>query len=80
MEPGILDLRQERCPMALLLAKRHTQRLSANEHAIILVSDPSSFTDIVQYLRRNSYELICEEKDGYHRMQVSRIIKPKELC
>ena len=26
MEPNILDLRQERCPMALLLAKRHTKK------------------------------------------------------
>jgi len=80
MEPGILDLREERCPMALLLAKRYTKRLSVDELAIILVSDPSSFADIAQYLRQNSYELICEEKDGYHRMQVSRIIKPQELC
>ncbi|MEF1291629.1 sulfurtransferase TusA family protein [Vibrio sp. M260118] len=80
MESRILDLRQERCPMALLLAKRHVKGLSVDEHAIILVSESSSFADIAQYLRQNCYELVCEEKDGYHRMRVCRIIKPQELC
>jgi TusA-related sulfurtransferase len=80
MEPNILDLRQERCPMALLLAKRHTKDLVAGEQTLLLVSDTSSFADITQYLQKHLFELICEEKDGYYRMQVSRATKPKEVC
>jgi len=80
MEPNILDLRQERCPMALLLAKRHTKNLAAGEQTLILVSDSSSYIDITHYLHQRVFKLICEEKDGYYRMQVSRSTTPKELC
>ncbi|MEZ8102108.1 sulfurtransferase TusA family protein [Vibrio bivalvicida] len=80
MEPNILDLRQERCPMALLLAKRHTKNLAAGEQTLLLVSDSSSYVDITHYLHQHVFKLICEEMDGYYRMQVSRSTNPKELC
>lgn len=72
MEPNILDLRQERCPMALLLAKRHTKALDVGQKTWILVADSSSLKDIELYLRKQSFELSCVKKDGYHRIQVIR--------
>lgn len=78
MEPNILDLRQERCPMALLLAKRHTKNLALGEQVLILVSDSSSFADIRHYLHRQAFELASEEKQGFYRLKVSRATNPKE--
>ncbi|UUM31294.1 sulfurtransferase TusA family protein [Vibrio japonicus] len=75
MEPNILDLRQERCPLALLLAKRHTNGLEIGEEIHILVSDPSSFSDIKKYLQKQMVKLTCEDLDGYFRMHVT-----KEIC
>lgn len=72
MEPNILDLRQERCPMALLIAKRHTKSLTGGEQVQILVSDASSMTDITQYLNRHLFHLSCEQIDGYYCMQVTK--------
>ncbi|TFH92040.1 sulfurtransferase TusA family protein [Vibrio ouci] len=70
MEPNILDLRQERCPMALLLAKRHTKGLSVGEQTQILVSDSNSMKDITRFLHNHLFSLTCEEMNGYYRMQV----------
>ncbi len=52
MTPNILDLRQERCPMALLLAKRHSVKLEVGQSLIIYVSDNSSMKDIVTFLSK----------------------------
>ncbi|EPM7841265.1 sulfurtransferase TusA family protein [Vibrio fluvialis] len=60
MEPNILDLRQQRCPMALLLAKRHTAQLQDGESVTILISDPSSKRDIESYLLRQQF--VCQSQ------------------
>ncbi|ELO1772923.1 sulfurtransferase TusA family protein [Vibrio fluvialis] len=60
MEPNILDLRQQRCPMALLLAKRHTAQLQDGESVTILLSDPSSKRDIESYLLRQQF--VCQSQ------------------
>jgi TusA-related sulfurtransferase len=70
MEPNILDLRQERCPMALLLAKRHTKGLTVGEQTQILVSDSNSMKDITRFLHNHLFSLTCEEMNSYYRMQV----------
>lgn len=75
MEPNILDLRQERCPLALLLAKRHTNGVGIGEEIYILVSDPSSFSDIKKYLQKQMVKFSYEDLDGYFRMHVT-----KEIC
>lgn len=49
MKPNILDLRQERCPMALLLAKRHSVKLENGQSLLIHIADQSSMTDIVSF-------------------------------
>ena len=75
MEPNILDLRHQRCPLALLLAKRHTNGLQQGTNMDILISDPSSMRDITRYLQQHAFTLSCEETEGYYRMQVI-----KESC
>ena len=70
MKQNILDLRQERCPMALLLVKRHTQEMGAGQKAIIYVSGHDSLSDIKRFLLKQSFKWVCEELDGYFRVQV----------
>lgn len=72
MEPNILDLRQERCPMALLLAKRHTKGLNIGEQIQILVSDSSSMNDITCFLQKHLFQINCEQMDGYYSVQVTK--------
>lgn len=55
MEPNILDLRQQRCPMALLLAKRHTAQMKYGDELTILIADSGSKQDIEKYLTSNGF-------------------------
>lgn len=72
MEPNILDLRQERCPLTLLLAKRHTNQLKVGEKCCILIRDSSSMSDIQKFLQKQSYEILLEEMDDYFLLYVNR--------
>ncbi|PMH41286.1 oxidoreductase [Vibrio sp. 10N.286.49.B3] len=51
----VIDLRQERCPMALLLAKRHSVQLEPGECLYIHIVDVVSMQDIITFLRSNSF-------------------------
>ncbi|WP_428789371.1 sulfurtransferase TusA family protein [Vibrio profundum] len=55
MKPNFLDLRDERCPRALLLAKRHIARLDIRDIATIELTELTSLQDIEHYLRNNDY-------------------------
>lgn len=55
MEPNILDLRQYRCPMTLLLTKRHTSLLAIGQTMTILISDSSSVRDVQFYLQQQGF-------------------------
>ncbi|PMH93219.1 oxidoreductase, partial [Vibrio splendidus] len=66
MTPNILDLRQERCPMALLLAKRHSVKLEVGQSLSIYVSDNSSMKDIVTFLSKQAYDVITEVCSNYY--------------
>ncbi len=70
MEPNILDLRQQRCPMALLLAKRHTAQLEVGDSVSIFISDSSSYKDIESYLLKQSYSCHSYQCDGYYSLIV----------
>ncbi|HAS6348703.1 TPA: sulfurtransferase TusA family protein [Vibrio vulnificus] len=66
MERKRLDLRQQRCPMSLLLAKRHSAELSEGSQLVIQVSDQGSMRDIVRYLQSRSFIVETEmEQDCY---------------
>ncbi|CAH0539094.1 sulfurtransferase TusA family protein [Vibrio marisflavi] len=69
MKPQLLDLREERCPRALLLAKRHLVSLRANEIATIYVIEMGSIKDIERYLINNDYSYQTIERDGYWRIE-----------
>lgn len=70
MEPNILDLRQQRCPMALLLAKRHTAQLEVGDSVSILISDSGSLKDIQGYLLKQNYSCNNTDNDGYYLLEV----------
>ncbi|GLT16697.1 hypothetical protein GCM10007938_04730 [Vibrio zhanjiangensis] len=70
MKQDLLDLRYERCPMALLLVKRYTKEMNSGQKAMIYVSGRDSFSDIKRFLLQQSFQLCCKEVDGYYRIQV----------
>ena len=72
MTPNILDLRQERCPMALLLAKRHSVKLEVGQSLSIYVSDNSSMKDIVTFLSKQAYVVMIEVCSNYHHLLVTK--------
>ncbi|WP_341661019.1 sulfurtransferase TusA family protein [Vibrio sp.] len=70
MEQNVLDLRDERCPMALLLVKRRVKDMDIGQKATIYVADQQSFFDIRRFLLKQSFHVFCEESDGYYRVQL----------
>ncbi|KJG15576.1 sulfurtransferase TusA family protein [Photobacterium angustum] len=55
MEIISLDLMAERCPLALLLAKRACATLSPNQGLEIRISDSGARGDIPRFLHNNGY-------------------------
>ncbi|WP_241790445.1 sulfurtransferase TusA family protein [Vibrio genomosp. F10] len=66
----LLDLRAERCPMALLLAKRYVTTLTVGEEAEVILSDESSFQDVERYFRLKNHLVISEKIDDGFRLKV----------
>ncbi|WP_105903513.1 sulfurtransferase TusA family protein [Vibrio gangliei] len=55
MSVDSLDLRSERCPMALLRAKRECVQLLLNQSLTILVRDKASLNDMVRFFSQPPY-------------------------
>ncbi|KQB09041.1 sulfurtransferase TusA family protein [Vibrio metoecus] len=72
MEPNILDLREQRCPLALLLAKRATAALLPNESLTILIADPASLRDIEQYMAQQPVQCQRTQKHDHCSLMVSK--------
>ncbi|MCG3721607.1 sulfurtransferase TusA family protein [Vibrio cincinnatiensis] len=72
MEPNILDLREHRCPMTLLLAKRHILILDHKQSTTILINDPSSVRDIQSYLQQQGFLSKCQPVADYFSVYVSK--------
>ncbi len=72
MKPNILDLREERCPMALLLAKRHTKSLALNQSMHIWVKERQSMNDIEHYLREHGFTVERELMTECFCLQVNK--------
>ena len=75
MESMLLDLREQRCPTALLLAKRHAADVFQGEarhyhQLVIQVSDRSSKHDIVKYFRRQGYKVDCQASSEHFTLTV----------
>ncbi len=70
----ILDLKSERCPMALLLAKRATSHLLVNQCLEIHLTDKASLQDITRYLNQHHYSVTTDcELNPYLVIRVLRI-------
>ncbi|CAE6892274.1 Belongs to the sulfur carrier protein TusA family [Vibrio sp. B1ASS3] len=75
MESMLLDLREQRCPMALLLAKRHAADVFQGEtrkyhQLVIQVVDKSSKHDIVKYLLNQGYAVECQTSPEHFTLTV----------
>lgn len=75
MESMLLDLREQRCPMALLLAKRHAaevfQGKTQQYHQLVIqVVDNSSKRDIVNYLSAQGYSVDCQSTSEHYTLTV----------
>ncbi|MGO1191906.1 sulfurtransferase TusA family protein [Vibrio casei] len=57
MKATPLDLRSQRCPMALLLAKRQCAQLSNQETLTILSTDKASINDMVRYFNQSPFSV-----------------------
>ncbi|MDF2155501.1 sulfurtransferase TusA family protein [Vibrio sp. CAU 1672] len=71
----LVDLRMQRCPMALLLAKRHLAKAFKGKvqhyhELVIQVTDSSSKQDIVKYLHSQGYVVHCESQVDYFSLTV----------
>ncbi|MHA2937820.1 sulfurtransferase TusA family protein [Vibrio sp. RC27] len=53
MKPVTLDLREQRCPLSLLLVKRELKMIPEGKSLRILICDEASFRDIQRYLQRD---------------------------
>lgn len=71
MEPYILDLREEGCPMALLLAKR-AGKTEGNRSLIIQVSDMSSQKDIIRYFDKCGFSVQVEAYNDYSTLTITK--------
>ncbi|WP_028024691.1 sulfurtransferase TusA family protein [Enterovibrio calviensis] len=56
MEIQSLDLREHRCPMALLMAKRACAKLGQGEQLALYVLDSGTVKDIPRYLNSNGFD------------------------
>ncbi|MBL4830197.1 MAG: sulfurtransferase TusA family protein [Aliivibrio sp.] len=66
METQHLDLTLERCPMSLLLTKRHVAKLLPNQGLIITLTEKSALQDIVRYLEQNMFSVVLKQNDENH--------------
>ena len=75
MRSMLLDLSQQRCPMALLMAKRHIVNLfhsktEVHQQLMIKIVDSSSKRDIENYLLAQGYKVSCHSASGYFTLTV----------
>lgn len=66
-----LDLREERCPLVLLLAKRNVAKLTSGERLDILVTDSSSMNDIISYLGKQPYTVELDNLENWYCITVT---------
>ncbi|TEW53702.1 sulfurtransferase TusA family protein [Psychromonas sp. RZ22] len=56
-----LDLREVRCPMALVLLKQQLIKMKINECINIKFSNQQAMQDICLYLDKKNYCYLCEQ-------------------
>lgn len=73
METQTLDLRDQHCPLALLLAKREVAKMSVGEKMIIKVTDSGARQDIPRYLLKHGYSVEEQELPNESLFFVTRL-------
>ncbi|MFD2180316.1 sulfurtransferase TusA family protein [Veronia pacifica] len=63
MEIQSLDLRDQRCPMSLLMVKRASAMLEKGQKLEIMLSDKAAEADIQRYLLSNAF-LVSKSTDA----------------
>lgn len=68
-----LDLRQYRCPLPLLMAKKALNQLSTNEQLILSLNLESSVQDFELLCEEYGYELAIDPLiDQYHSLAIRK--------
>ncbi|WP_084722199.1 sulfurtransferase TusA family protein [Photobacterium aquae] len=67
----MLDLTKERCPMALLLAKRAAESLSPGDALAILIIDTGARQDIPRYFSSTRNFSLNTLEDSPHRLLIT---------
>ncbi|WP_086982662.1 sulfurtransferase TusA family protein [Vibrio aphrogenes] len=72
MKDNCLDLRAERCPMALLLAKRHSKTLQQHQSLTILSHDQASVVDMTRYFSQYPYSVEVQQQQAEWTLLVTK--------
>lgn len=70
---NLVDLREHRCPMALLLAKRVSDRLLFGETLTLVLADRVSERDIFHFLIQNGFRVILEKDNEITHFHIEKI-------
>lgn len=73
MEIQSLDLREQRCPMALLLAKRACASLKQGQQIALYITDSGALKDIPRYLENNGFVLERQPVQGVTVLNVTKL-------
>lgn len=73
MEIQSLDLREQRCPMALLLAKRACTLLEQGQQITLYVTDSGALKDIPRYLENNGFVFERQRLDDATVFNVTKL-------
>ena len=72
MKPNLYDLRQMRCPMALLWVKRHMHTLPQGNQALFILTDPHALADITRFLQTQAYGFDCQKQGKEYQLTVTQ--------
>ncbi|UAB71217.1 MULTISPECIES: sulfurtransferase TusA family protein [Vibrio] len=72
MNSYTLDLCEERCPMALLKAKRRAASLKTQEMLVIHSNDKSSVQDMIRYFSSALFSVRLEENESVSTLTIIR--------
>lgn len=72
MKPDVLDLREEGCPMALLLAKRASKVMTQGE-LLIHIRDLSSMKDMVRYFDSHGFSVQVEDSEQDYILTINKM-------
>ncbi|MGB2078389.1 MAG: sulfurtransferase TusA family protein [Vibrio sp.] len=67
-----LNLIDQTCPMALLMAKRHCAQLCPGATTTIFIADQTSALDIIRYLMQNGFTIEISPMGDNYQLIISK--------